>query len=411
MDRFATVHVPIGTDVAELARDLTGLSGMFDHVELDPNGEATTMPPVSDPLFTQQWHLRNTGQVIEGVAGTPGADIKAVDAWLIVPPLSPITIAIIDTGVSQSHPDFAGVLIPGRNFTTADTSATDDNTNASHGTYCAGVAGARWNNAMGGTGLGPNVRIMPVKTLPSIQFGSQSTCASGLTWAVDNGAQICSMSISWGAATESGPMAAAVAYAANNNVLLFSSVGNSPGSPIGYPAKWEKVISVGGSGRNDSGWSGGTTGVELDIVAPAESILTTCDDNTGGLNGYSYQSGTSMATPMVAGVAALVWGVNPAMSAQQVRNIVLGTVDDLGAPGVDPVFGFGRVNAMRAVLAAIGTLPCPSDINRDGRLTIEDIFTFLNLWFTQFATADFDHDGQIDPVDVFNFLTSWFNGC
>ncbi len=410
MDRFLTIRVPAGTRVQELASELADQPELFDHVELDPCGEAHT-PPVNDPLFVDQWHLRNTGQVISGVPGTPSADIKAVEAWQIVPPLSPVVVAIIDTGVSQSHPDFAGVLVPGRSFIGTDPNQIDDNTNISHGTYCAGIAGASWNNASGGTGLGPNVRIMPIKALSSIQVGSQSTCANGLTWAVDNGARIASMSIGWGSSSESGPLATAVAYAANNNVLLISSVGNSPGSPVGFPARWDKVIAVGGSGRDDEGWLGSTTGIEVDIVAPADNILTTCDDNAGGFNGYSRQSGTSMSAPMVAGVAALVLGVNPSISAQQVRSILLGTSDDLGAPGVDPIFGFGRLNAEQAVLAAIATLPCGADMNRDGQLTIDDIFVFLNLWFTQFPTADFDRDGQLNAVDIFDFLSAWFNGC
>ncbi|MBY0313416.1 MAG: S8 family serine peptidase [Phycisphaerales bacterium] len=410
MDRFATIFVPAGTDVNAFAAELSAMSDLFDHVELDPSGDATGTV-VNDPLFAQQWHLRNTGQVIDGTAGSLGADIEAVGAWEIVTPLSPVTIAIIDTGVSQSHPDFAGVMVPGRNFTSVDPNATDDNANVSHGTYCAGIAGSRWNNATGGSGVGPNIRIMPVKTLATIQFGAQSTCANGLTWAVDNGAQICSMSISWGSSTENGPMATAVAYLSNSNVLLFGSVGNTPGNAIGFPARWEKVIAVGGSSQTDAGWAGATTGVELDIVAPADNILTTCDDNLGGLNGYSYQSGTSMSTPMAAGVAALIWGINPAMSAQQVRNILLGTSDDLGAPGVDPVFGYGRVNAMRGVLAAIATLPCSPDFDRDGVLSVEDIFDFLNHWFAQFPTTDIDRNGLIDPTDIFTFLSAWFNGC
>lgn len=410
MNRFATILVPVGTDVNALADELSAMTNLFDHVELDPSGDATGLN-VSDPLFAQQWHLRNTAQVIDGTPGRIGADIAALGAWEIVTPLAPVTVAIVDTGVSQSHPDFAGVLVPGRNFTSVDPNATDDNTNVSHGTYCAGIAGASWNNATGGTGLGPNIRIMPVKTLATIQFGAQSTCANGLTWAVDNGAQICSMSISWGSSTENGPMATAVAYLSNSNVLFFASVGNTPGNPIGFPARWEKVIAVGGSSRTDTGWNGATTGVELDIVAPADNILTTCDDNLGGLNSYSYQSGTSMSTPMAAGVAALIWGVNPAMSAQQVRNILLGSADDLGTPGVDPIFGYGRINAMRGVLAAIATLPCSPDFNRDGVLTVEDIFTFLNLWFSQFPTTDIDRNGLIDPTDIFTFLSAWFNGC
>lgn len=408
MDRFATIRVPIGTDVAALAAELSEMTDLFEHVEPDASGEATG---VSDPLFAQQWHLRNTGQFIDGTPGTPGADIKALEAWNIVTPLSPIKIAIIDTGVSQSHPDLAGVLCPGRNFTPGDPSATDDNTNTSHGTYCAGIAGAAWNNATGGSGLGPNICIMPIKVLSSIQFGSQTTCANGMTWAVDNGANICSMSISWGSSTENGAMATAIAYCANSNVLIFSSVGNTPGIPIGFPARWEKVIAVGGSSRTDTGWVGSTTGIELDIVAPADNILTTCDDNFGGLNSYSYQSGTSMSTPMAAGVAALIWGINPGMPAQQVRDILLGSADDLGAPGVDSVFGFGRVNAMRGVLAAIAALPCGQDFNRDGVLSVEDIFDFLNHWFVQFPTTDVDRNGLIDPADIFNFLSAWFNGC
>jgi len=410
MDRFSTIWVPEGTDVRSMLRELEALGEMFELVELDWNGSAQT-PPVNDPHFPQQWHLLNTGQNIDGTIGVAGADIKAPEAWVYAPMLSPIVVAVLDTGVSQSHPDLLGIQLPGRNLVNATTpTLTDDNTTISHGTYCAGVVAALPNNSIGVAGVAPNARILPVKTLQSIQIGSQTTCANGLTWAADNGARVASISASWGSASATGALATAVAYAAVRNLVVCASTGNTPGVSIGYPARWSSVIAVGGTSSADLAWSGGTTGIEIDVVAPADNILTTSDDNSG-INGYSRQTGTSLSCPMAAAVVALILGVNPDLTAEQARDVLFASVDDLGPPGWDEIYGHGRINALRAVQAARATLPCPLDADGNGIVDIEDVFAFVDYYLEPSIRADFDGNGLVNLDDLFLYLQGWFVGC
>jgi subtilisin family serine protease len=412
IDRLLTLWVPEGTDVVRMALELSQYEGVIESADVDFSATAHVSAP-NDPLFVQQWHLHNTGQVVGGQLGVSGADTRCLNAWAVAataPRFSPITVAILDTGVSQSHPELQAVLVPGQNTVSPTTpTLTDDNTNVSHGTYCAGIAGAVQGNASGVAGISPNVRIMPVKVLQSISLGSQSACSNGVIWAADHGARVASMSLGWPSLSRTAGLDLALAYAAGLNVVLCSSAGNAPGSPIGFPAKLPEAIAVGGSTNQDQAWAGGSTGAELEIVAPAAGVLTTCDD-ANGLNGYAVQDGTSMASPMVAAAAALVLGVNPALTREQVRTILVNNSDDLGAPGFDATFGFGRLNVERAVRAALATVPCRADVDLSGTVTVDDIFVYLNLFFARDPRADINASLDVDLDDLFLLINTWFAG-
>lgn len=146
----------------------------------------------------------------------------------------------------------------------------------------------------------------------------------------------------------------------------------------------------------------------MGLVAPASDVLCTADD-ASGINGYSFQTGTSMAAPMVAGVAAMVLGEAPNLTAAQVRTILQTTADDLGDVGQDPIFGHGRVNALAAVQAA-HRAACPIDIDANGHVDVYDIFTYVGYFFSANALADFNQSGSLEITDMFEFLTAYLAG-
>lgn len=411
LTRQFAIEFPPGVSITALINRLRALDDVIEWADADVLVSLHTLATPNDPLFGVQWSLLNTGLRIETSQGTAGADIRAAQAWAVLPELRPVVVAVIDTGVSQSHPEFQGLLIPGRNMTSGDSSAHDDDPIFSHGTFVSGILAARANNLLGIAGVAPNVLIMPVKVATS-NAGFHTWTTNGLIWATDSGAQIANMSLSFqsGTVSQLNGLQNAMNYARDRGVLMISSTGNSPGSEIGFPAKWNSVIAVGGTNNRDEGFFGGTTGLEMDISAPADLIMT-CVDTTVAPNTFAFQSGTSMSAPIVSGVAAMVWGAAPQLAASEVRDILVNSADDLGVPGVDAIFGAGRVNAYRAILMARDTLWCSVDVDFSGGGTAQDIFAFLQLYFTNDLRADFDRNGVLSVNDVFLFLESWFGTC
>ncbi len=419
LDRFVVVDVTPGSDTAALAATVGEWTDLVELAETDPVGVLHSVP--SDPGFAQQWALNNTGQTIAGTPGRPGADIDWIAAWQLPHPSVPIIVGIADTGISQSHPDLQGQTVPGRCFvcSAGNEGNTDDVATLSHGTFCGGIAAAASNNAIGVTGVAgaaPTTKLMPLKISSGLVV-SQIGLGDAMRWAADHGVSIVSMSLGFARGANVSAFRAGAEYAADAGLLLVASTGNTPRVAIGPPAEWPYVLAVGGTNNRDELWPGTTTGPEMDIVAPAENIWTTMDQS-GAVNGYGFQTGTSMACPMVAAVAAIVWAANPALTAGDVRHIIETTVTDLGPPGYDSSFGLGRLNARRALTMAVGTLPqCVVDFNEDGVADIGDLFTFLSIYFSTIGQsgdglrADFDRSGTVSVDDLFTFMAAWFSGC
>lgn len=414
LDRVAVVRLGPGADAVGLGAALARRFPQVEAAEAEPVGRAHSLVNVNDPLFPSAWHLENTGQSVYGVAGVPGADVRARAAWSVARtvPSATVTVAVLDTGVSLSHPDVGTALVPGRNFLSSTAPlAYDDASNLSHGTYCAGIIAATLNNSIGVAGAAPPARVMPVKMLTSSRTGTQTTCSSAVIWAADQGAGVISMSLGWGAPSSTGVLGAALVYAAAREVVVCASVGNTPGASVSYPASDPLVIAVGGTDNRDRGFTGGTTGPEMSLSAPAVGVVTTCDDSVGGADSYTVVDGTSMACPVVAAGSALVRSINPLLTAPQVRSMLESTADDLGTPGRDPVFGFGRVNFERAARAAVLSIPCRADMDRSGARTIDDLFLFLSYYFVGDPRADFDVSLSVSIDDLFTYLNAWFAGC
>lgn len=406
LDRWVLVSVPQGMEVELAAERVRAVVGV-ELVEFDGLGGTTAgpIPAANDLLLASQWYLNNTGQTVLGQVGTANADIDGVEAWGSTRGASSVIVAVLDTGVSLSHPDLAGKLLSGFNAMSS-TGSWDDNFNLSHGTFCSGIIAANTNNLIGIAGIAPDCKVLPVKVLNG-SFGSESTVASGLVWATDRGASVANMSLSF--PQGSTLFRDAVLYAYSAGVVLVSSTGNNPTAAIGYPAKWDVVIAVGATDNRDVAASFETTGPEMDLCAPGVGIMTTTD-MVGNADGYSLQSGTSMAAPMVAGTAALMRSVNPRLSPEQIAQILRETAVDRGAVGWDSAYGAGRLNAQAAVLRAMSTQPnCFADWNGDGTFDSNDIFEYLNSWFA--GDADVNNDGITTADDIFSFLNGWFSVC
>ncbi len=406
LTRSYVLTLPTPDAAVRCVRDLSAFPSLVESIERVQLGRVCATIP-NDPHLALQWSLNNTGQTVFGYAGTPDADIDAVEAWDLETGSSAITIAIIDTGISQSHPDFQGKLVAGINYSSPVSTATDDSPTLSHGTQCAGVAAANANDATGMAGVSWGARLMPVKVVSNNGWGTDAVAAQGIAWAADHGARIASISI--GFPNTSGVLQAAVSYAAGSGMLLFASTGYQPQNPILVPARLPEVIAVGATDPDDVLAWFTPTGPEIDLVAPGVNILTTTD-TIDEPNGYIIQTGTSMSCPMAAGVAALVWSANPALSAAQVRAILESTADDKGPIGWDAQYGWGRINARAAVAAALAPAPCAGDTNCDGVVDFFDIDPFVEaLSFPNGAgwphpcrwlNADADGSGSVDFFDI-----------
>lgn len=250
-----------------------------------------------------------------------------------------VTIAILDSGVDGTHPDLAGKMVPGWNFYDKNANTTDV---FGHGTKVAGSAAATSNNGTGVTGVAWNAKIMPVRISDTTGYAFYSTIAEGIYWAADNGAKVVNISY---AVQGSVSIQNAANYLRSKGGLVVNSAGNT--GALDSTAANGALISVSATDGSDlrAGWS--SFGDYVDVSAPGAGIWTT---TRGG--GYAAVSGTSFASPVTAGVIALMMSANPALKPTEIESILKSTALDLGAAGVDREFGAGRVNAAAAVQKA-----------------------------------------------------------
>jgi subtilisin family serine protease len=329
MGQIPQIHVSV-LQVAEQAADKVAAalahSGQFTFIERDMLAKTGATTP-NDPYFGSQWHL---------------ATIQAPNAWGITTGTSATAIAVIDSGVDTSHADLAPKLAAGWNFLTG-TSAIVDNTG--HGTATSGTIAADTNNGVGVAGVAWGNMIMPLVVVDSTGSASYSNIASAITYAADHGARI--MNISIAGSSASSTLQSAVNYAWNKGAVIFASAGNYSTSAPYYPAACDNVVAVSATDSTDLLASYSNFGSWIDLSAPGSSIMTTSSGSS-----YGSWSGTSFSAPVAAGVAALVLAERPSLSAAALVSLLEQNSDDLGAPGYDTSFGYGRVNAYRAVLAA-----------------------------------------------------------
>jgi len=270
-----------------------------------------------------------------------------------------VKVAVVDTGIDYTHPQLSGIYKGGFDFVNNDNDPMDDNY---HGTHCAGTVAAKRDN-VGVVGVAPNIDLYGVKVLDSAGSGSYSAIIAGLEWCVDNQIQVVSMSL--GSAGYPGSQTEAAFASANAaGVVIVTSAGNdgttnTSADNVGYPARFDSCIAVASTTDSDARSGFSSTGSTVEIAAPGSDILSTIPMVYAGSNygnpPFALLSGTSMACPHVAGVAALVIsaGITDANSDlrinDEVRSLLQLTAEDLGATGRDVSFGFGLVDAELAV--------------------------------------------------------------
>ena len=284
------VSVPAGSVPAKVA-DYRRNARVVQYAEPDyiANAVGKPAPPPTtrpDPDFSKQWGMTT---------------VYAPEAWKVTQGSSSVKIAILDTGIDQNHPDLSSKIVAQKNFTGKGT--PDDR--YGHGTHVAGIAAAITNNGIGVAGLGYNSSLMNGKVLSDSGSGYYSWIASGITWATDNDAKVINMSL--GGTAADSTLASAVDYAWSKGVVVVAAAGNNGNSLPFYPAAYDNCIAVGATDRKDAKASFSNYGSWVDVAAPGVDIYSTY--NKGDYD-YISMSGTSMASPHVAGLAALVWATN-----------------------------------------------------------------------------------------------------
>jgi subtilisin family serine protease len=265
------------------------------------------------------------------------------EAWTVSIGSADVVVAVLDTGYEASHEDLVSVPIASQyNARTGTQSITDG---YGHGTHVAGTIAAGTNNALGVASMAPGVTIMPVKILDSNGYGYWSDFLEGVDWARTHGASVINMSL--GSGLSSSQIAAfqpTFTAAWNAGIVIVAAAGNNNNNTPFYPASFANVISVSASNNSDTKAGFSNFGPNVDLAAPGVGITSTYVGNT-----YKVMGGTSMATPHVAGLAALIRSVHPEFSPAEVETAMKATAKDLGAAGRDDVFGYGRIRAPRAL--------------------------------------------------------------
>ena len=342
----------------------------------------------NDPYNSRQWGFRK---------------VQAEQAWATTTG-SGALIAVVDSGVDLTHPDLQANIVnnPDADFIEPDGECTGNKTGRTcvqdgaqdengHGTHVAGIIGAVANNGIGVAGIAPSARILPVRVIDANGDGATAErVAAGIRYAADHGADVINLSLGWtagqgealGAVGVLDPLYAALDYAWNKGSVVIVAAGNDSAPICSEPASGHHVVCVGSTDSRDlisfySNWDPGALdtyvtapggdGLSLVSLEPDSPTAVTCDGDIfstylrsrfsfcSSESGYEAAAGTSMAAPHVSGVAGLL--AAKGLTNQQIVDCLKRTSDDLGFLGHDPVYGYGRVNALRAVTGCQTTTP------------------------------------------------------
>lgn len=344
-------RLPRGISVQEA---LSALRENPDVAFAEPDYKMYITDLPDDPLFPYQYALLNTGQVIPTGSypqGIPGADIKAVPAWDITRGNEKTIIAVIDTGVDLRHPDLRAKLASsGLDLIHGCIGAEDDH---GHGTFVAGIVAAQTDNGEGIAGVARDCKILPIKAIGKNGEGWYSDVIHALVWAVNNGARVINLSV--GGPGPSHALEEALRYVHEADCVITAATGNRRG-PVVYPAAYDAYcLAVAATDFQDVRASWSNFGPEVDVAAPGVKVLGCIPTwmEEAGDSPYAYGSGTSYATPHVAGLAALIRSAKPDLSADAVMDIIRFAADDVNGdqhPGPDPYIGYGRLNMEKALV-------------------------------------------------------------
>jgi subtilisin family serine protease len=377
-DRIESVD---GLDVIEdedgtSAADVVAQYRALPEVEYDEANSAITLDHedagrkhvhADDEMFFRQWGLSNTGDN----GGKAGADINAMRAWAVTRGSEQIVVAVLDSGVDYTHPDLVnniwtrpeiikayedddltdGAVDDEHGFNVVDDNGDpmDDN---GHGTHCAGIIGAEGGNGIGIAGVNWNVKIMPLRFMDGDGAGTTKDAIEAINYVIDRkraGVNVRIISASWGSTTRSRALEDVIRKAYDEGILFVAAAGNASSDndqTPHYPSSYNlgNVVSVAALNRNDQLASFSNYGAKsVHVAAPGEEILSTWLEHS-----FLEKKGTSMATPFVAGVAALILSENPKMSVDDLRARLLKSVDPVSSLK-GKVSSGGRINAAKAV--------------------------------------------------------------
>jgi thermitase len=374
------IKVPAGQDDAAYCRALRA-SGAFVYIHPDWTCFPQVVP--NDPQFSSQWHLTT---------------MRAAQAWDLATGIPAARVAIVDSGVDITHSDLAPVVLPGFNSVgggqtqAAGGVVTDVN---GHGTACAGSAAAAGNNAIGVSGIGWNLRLIPVRCTDNPNgTASLSNILNGAVWASQNGARM--VSISFTGVTNAAVGSAGTTLRQNGAVMCYAA-GNQ-NSLLDASADWPDVVIVGATDQSDNRASFSNFGVPVDVTAPGVGIITTANGNA-----YTSANGTSFSTPIAAGALALAFSANSALNSNDIENALKGAAIDLGDPGKDPNFGWGRIDLLRTVQAARAN-PTNPIAPPNSAIVVAGGATFIDV-----LADDFDPRNRV-PLTIPTFQTTTPNG-
>lgn len=316
---LSLVSIPDKSNLTKLSNQLSSFSQIK---VVEPNFKIKTSYTPSDRSYSKQWYA-------------PKINMPA--AWNSTFGSPDIKVAVIDAGLQTTHPDLRGKIIKPYNAVTGENKLPS----SVHGTHVVGIIAAS-KDKIGITGIAPNVKIIPVNVFQRNEADIY-TVADGIDYAVHAGADIINLSLTTEDYTE--VLDDSIQSAIKKGVVVVAAVGNDKTSRPQYPAAYNNVIAVGATTKSDTRASFSNYGTYINLCAPGVDIYSTAPGSS-----YRAESGTSMATPIVSGVSALILSKNPFLSPTEVTNILQRSSVDLGTKGWDKYYGYGRVNAYKALL-------------------------------------------------------------
>jgi len=365
----------------------------------EPNYIVHALSAPNDPYYSNQWYL---------------PDIQAPQAWNVSTGANTVIVAVIDTGVSSTHPDLQNILVPGFNFVNNTTNTMDD---YGHGTFVAGIIDADTNNGIGIAGInwgGANsTKIMPIVVLGPDGSGSTYYVSEGIVYAVEHGAKVINLSL--GGTNYDPTEASACQYAYDNNVVVVAAAGNDSSNSLEYPAAFPHVIPVAALGPDNtlayySNYSATVIcayGGAMHYNGDPNGIFSTTYSTSTGINGYGYWQGTSFAAPQVSAVAALMIA-HGITGVDNITKILENTATNIGPSST---YGYGLLNAYNAITYNGGWEPMVVWAqNSSGIVTTAVVLP--NGSFSMkvpvgnyqiYAWQDFNGDGKVDQGDLYGY--------
>jgi thermitase len=316
-------------------------SPLVQYAEL--NRTLTALATPNDPRYAEEYGL-------DKIDAPEGWDAAGLGTF---PNSGGALVGIVDTGIRATHEDLAGKvafcaksqgILPILSGSIQEGSCADDN---GHGSHTSGTITANTNNGKGVAGVAFNSKLAVCKALGGpLGQGSTADVANCIVWAHSKGAKVISMSLGGGDSTTlHNAVQTAWAGGGAGGTVLVAAAGNDGDATVNYPAGYAEVVSVAATDSADARASFSNANADVEIAGPGVDVLSTYNSSD---TSYTTLSGTSMATPHVAGATAIIWDKYPTATASAIRSKLDAAVDDLGAPGRDSTFGFGRVNLAKA---------------------------------------------------------------